>query len=647
MKPIKMRHYFRIILCSVALMALWSCFDDERDPELTPSEPDSNGYCLMFYGSGGDPEHDLSMMTAFTQGALATADHPEVAVTCLFKVSGKSEGEAHNGVHRYTAEDGVLVTDNSFIPDADFNITDPSHLTDFIRWSTEKYPGRKYLLVFAGHGLSFTPKNDLPVSRVSIKDGKNGMSAAQFAQGIRNSGIHLDALIAHSCQQGSVEMLAEWEGLADYLMGSPFSIPDLCYDYYHLVTDLSEGHSVEETLSRTAHRTMNLWQEAHDAGYFGTVIEVTHLNDLTPLWETLRETFGHMTSSLDNKNFTTDPPSVLGATYKEGYQRALYAMYNHNEDDFFEKIRADHAVDLSDFLHNAYIYSGDMGLAAYLNRLDKVIGDMLVCHLQSNGKHDFIYNVYVCKDLLDAEVLGRYRTCRFDLLTGWSDLCGALLGTSDTWTAGTVLNEAEIELSGGLDALFKFEEIDDNLFSRMWQKSWEEDCPLDRSELRYLKVLHRNADGKPQRGEMVVNAAIADKVTGIFRQLYNAGYRIERMVLVDNYDAEDEASMRANNSSSFNFRFISGTTKISKHGYGLAIDINPLYNPFVLRQDDGSWHIEPVTGEAYAFDREVREDIPYKIDHNDSAYKLFTEAGFEWGGDWTTRKDYQHFEINL
>lgn len=146
MKPIKMRHYLRIILCSVVLTTLWSCSDDDREP-LTLSEPDGNGYCLMFYGSGGDPEHDLSMMTAFTQGALATADHPEVAVTCLFKASGKSEGEAHNGVRRYTAENGVLVTDNSFIPEADFNITDPSHLTDFIRWSTEKYPGRKYLLV--------------------------------------------------------------------------------------------------------------------------------------------------------------------------------------------------------------------------------------------------------------------------------------------------------------------------------------------------------------------------------------------------------------------------------------------------------------------------------------------------------------------
>ena len=210
------------------------------------------------------------------------------------------------------------------------------------------------------------------------------------------------------------------------------------------------------------------------------------------------------------------------------------------------------------------------------------------------------------------------------------------------------MDEAKIEQAGGPANWFKSEEISNELFSRMWLKSWKKDCPLDRSELRYLKVLYRNADGQPQRGEMVVNAAIADKVTGIFRQLYEAGYRIERMVLIDNYDADDETAMRANNSSSFNFRFMTGsTTKISKHGLGLAIDINPLYNPYVKQKDDGTWHIEPATGEPYAFDRETRTDIPYKIDHNDLAYRLFTEAGFEWGGDWTSLKDYQHFEINL
>ena len=108
----------------------------------------------------------------------------------------------------------------------------------------------------------------------------------------------------------------------------------------------------------------------------------------------------------------------------------------------------------------------------------------------------------------------------------------------------------------------------------------------------------------------------------------------------DEYDADDEASMRDNNSSAFNFRFISHTTKVSKHGLGMAVDINPLYNPYV-KAVKGETSIEPAVAAAYV-DRSG--DFPYKIDHDDLCYKLFTKYGFTWGGDWEHSKDYQHFE---
>lgn len=171
---------------------------------------------------------------------------------------------------------------------------------------------------------------------------------------------------------------------------------------------------------------------------------------------------------------------------------------------------------------------------------------------------------------------------------------------------------------------------------------------MKRSQLCYLKMLHRNAKGQTQLGEMVVNRAIAGKVLRIFRKLYDSGYRIERMVLIDDYDADDQASMRANNTSCFNFRFMTGSrTRVSKHGQGLAIDINALYNPYVRKNSNGTWTIEPKEGRPYAFNRDRRKDIPYKIDRNDLAYKLFIEAGFTWGGAWRRSKDYQHFEISL
>ena len=142
-------------------------------------------------------------------------------------------------------------------------------------------------------------------------------------------------------------------------------------------------------------------------------------------------------------------------------------------------------------------------------------------------------------------------------------------------------------------------------------------------------------------GEMIVNYHIAGDVLDIFRQLYAAGYPIGRIRLVDEYDADDELSMEDNNTSSFNFRFISHTTRVSKHGLGLAVDINTLYNPYT-KIVDGVRIVEPVTGEPY-LDREA--DFPCRIDHDDLCYRLFTERGFEWGGDWEDRKDYQHFEI--
>lgn len=153
-------------------------------------------------------------------------------------------------------------------------------------------------------------------------------------------------------------------------------------------------------------------------------------------------------------------------------------------------------------------------------------------------------------------------------------------------------------------------------------------------------------DGVTHEGEMICNKAIADDLLEIFQALYEAKYPIERMQLVDEYNAEDEASMSANNSSCFNYRTISGTNKVSMHGRGLAIDINPLYNPYYLVKDNGNVHVEPAGGAAYA-DR--TKSFDYKIEPDDLCCHLFKEHGFEWGGDWFVKgyklfKDYQHFE---
>lgn len=194
----------------------------------------------------------------------------------------------------------------------------------------------------------------------------------------------------------------------------------------------------------------------------------------------------------------------------------------------------------------------------------------------------------------------------------------------------------------GANYFFTVSEIDDDVFARMQGRSYKADCPVPREELRYLMCLHRDAKGKCWIGEMVVNKAIADDVLDILRQLFDARYPIERMRLIDEYDADDEQSMRHNNTSAFNYRPVAGTTKLSAHARGLAIDINPRYNPYYKKRD-GRKIVQPSNGKAY-LNREA--SFPYKLEKDDLCYRLFTEHGFTWGGNWQTVKDYQHFEIN-
>ena len=154
--------------------------------------------------------------------------------------------------------------------------------------------------------------------------------------------------------------------------------------------------------------------------------------------------------------------------------------------------------------------------------------------------------------------------------------------------------------------------ITDELFFRMQQgNTFKENCIVPREDLRYIQALHKDKDGNVHLGEMVVHRLIAEDVLEILEKLYDAAYPIERMVLPDNYMADDEIMMRDNNSSCFNFRFISHTTTVSKHGLGMAVDINTLYNPYhkTVKNADGTQTevIEPATGKPY-LDRTKRFD---------------------------------------
>ncbi len=183
--------------------------------------------------------------------------------------------------------------------------------------------------------------------------------------------------------------------------------------------------------------------------------------------------------------------------------------------------------------------------------------------------------------------------------------------------------------------------IPDKVWSLMQGKTYKENPYIKREDLRYLKVRHVDFNGKVKDGEIVCNKKIADDLLEIFEKLYAAHYPIERIVLPDYYDADDERQMQDNNTSSFCYREVAGTKVLSAHAKGMAVDLNTFYNPYCKIKKDGTLLVQPKTAKDFC---ERSHEFSHKIDELDLAYRLFTERGFTWGGSWKSLKDYQHFE---
>ena len=235
----------------------------------------------------------------------------------------------------------------------------------------------------------------------------------------------------------------------------------------------------------------------------------------------------------------------------------------------------------------------------------------------------------------------------------------------EEWKAGSEVSEALIKECGGEEAFFRNLPVDSVVFKRIEGGSYAKGCIVPVEELRYLRVLHRDLEGRIRLGELICNKGISIDLLDIFRELYEAGYPIQSIRLVDEFGADDERSMEANNTSCFNYRTVPGKGgadwqaggasgkmrsgaerkaergKLSLHAYGRAVDINPLYNPYVRGIGTAAEQVMP-TGSRKYLNRSGK--YPYKIMPGDLCHRLFVRHGFMWGGGWRSSKDYQHFE---
>jgi len=181
--------------------------------------------------------------------------------------------------------------------------------------------------------------------------------------------------------------------------------------------------------------------------------------------------------------------------------------------------------------------------------------------------------------------------------------------------------------------------IPDAVWNNMQGKSWRAELPCPRrSELAFLQIPYLDFEGHTQIGSMIVAKSAAAKVAAAFQEIYDSKrFRIYRMTLIDDYQGDDDRSIEANNTSAFNCR-TTDRGALSRHALGLAVDINPVQNPY--RDGNGT---APEAGRAYDQPYKRRSDIVGIIVNGDVVTRAFARQGWRWGGNWKNSVDYQHF----
>jgi hypothetical protein len=213
-------------------------------------------------------------------------------------------------------------------------------------------------------------------------------------------------------------------------------------------------------------------------------------------------------------------------------------------------------------------------------------------------------------------------------------------GAEDT-AETAVVEDPPAAASEGRSGGFTFEAsaITPEVAARMVSVSWRQGCPVPLEALRYLRIGYWGFDGAVHVGELVVNADAVDAMAGAFGRLFDAGFPIRRMQLVDDYGGDDNTSIEADNTSAFNCRAATGSSNWSQHSYGLAIDVNPIENPYVY----GDGTTSHAASEPY-LDRSV--GLPGMAVEGGVLVSAFDAVGWGWGGRWASPVDYQHFSAS-
>jgi D-alanyl-D-alanine carboxypeptidase-like protein len=183
--------------------------------------------------------------------------------------------------------------------------------------------------------------------------------------------------------------------------------------------------------------------------------------------------------------------------------------------------------------------------------------------------------------------------------------------------------------------------IDQELREKLIGRTWHPGCPVLIRDLRLVTVSYWTFGDRVKQGPFIINETVADDVLGVFHQLFDAHFPIQKIALASKWRPPRPSDWFStkNVSASFNCRPVTGQTSgFSQHAYGWAIDINPTQNPYVT--GDGE-----VLREACLPYVDRTQHLPGMIHRHDVVARSFAAIGWGWGGDWDSLKDYMHFSL--
>ena len=399
----------------LAIMSLMYASCAKNDDGASAALMSSSDYCVMFYCSGGDPEH-TACFNGYKDAMEKILPETEVSVTWLFKPDDSTQATT-----RFFTQDGMFHEDTEWNGGTDYDITSHANLSEFITWSASKFPGKKYVLVTVGHGNPWTPQNDNPSLQSMMYDGttKKSMTSTALALAIGNSGVEIETLLTNNCLQGSVEALAEWNGYVDYVVYCSSYLPDIGGDYPYFIKLLDRCGDMREVLKNYVAHCGDIFNGVtlpFDGG--GVSLSAMEMRYFDGILETSKKIFEEMGNSLERTSTSTDSPCVFGRTYAAGYQEA---MRNSLQMDMIESIRG--TRDMYDFIYNCVVYTGHPELmtlvAEFKDKLDQAV--ILNVHDDILGDHKVSFNICVSAAFFNEENMEIYKSCKFDQATGWSD----------------------------------------------------------------------------------------------------------------------------------------------------------------------------------------------------------------------------------